>query len=93
MRVCDDGDGGETQVSPQTRHARVRPSSPAVPAVFAIAVSPDGRTPRHRGHHGHWESMWGRLVVTKDIDGYKEARPDAELPKTACRIEVPCRTV
>jgi hypothetical protein len=37
--------------------------------------------------------MWGRLVVTKDIDGYKEARPDAELPKTACRIEVPCRTV
>jgi lysophospholipase L1-like esterase/azurin/glucose/arabinose dehydrogenase len=32
---------------------------------------------------GHWESMWGRLVVTRDIDAYKEAHPDAELPKTA----------
>ena len=32
---------------------------------------------------GHWESMWGRLIVTKDVDAYLEAHPDAQMPKTA----------
>ncbi len=31
---------------------------------------------------GHWESMWGQLVVTKDVDAYLQAHPDAQLPKT-----------
>jgi lysophospholipase L1-like esterase/glucose/arabinose dehydrogenase/azurin len=31
---------------------------------------------------GHWESMWGQLVVTKNVDAYLEAHPDAQLPKT-----------
>jgi len=25
---------------------------------------------------GHWEMMWGRLVVTKDVDAYLQAHPD-----------------
>ncbi len=27
---------------------------------------------------GHWERMWGRLVVTNDVDAYLEAHPTAE---------------
>jgi azurin len=30
---------------------------------------------------GHWELMWGRLIVTKDVDAYLEANPDATPPK------------
>ena len=26
---------------------------------------------------GHWEAMWGRLVVTRDVDAYLQAHPDA----------------
>ncbi len=26
---------------------------------------------------GHWEFMWGRLIVTKDVDAYLQANPDA----------------
>jgi azurin len=26
---------------------------------------------------GHWELMWGRLVVTNDVDAYLQANPDA----------------
>ena len=26
---------------------------------------------------GHWEIMWGRLVVTKDVDTYLQEHPDA----------------
>ncbi len=26
---------------------------------------------------GHWEAMWGKLVVTKDVDAYLQAHPDA----------------
>jgi glucose/arabinose dehydrogenase/azurin/lysophospholipase L1-like esterase len=26
---------------------------------------------------GHWELMWGRLIVTKDVDTYLQAHPDA----------------
>ena len=25
----------------------------------------------------HWEQMWGRLVVTKDVDAYLQSHPDA----------------
>jgi hypothetical protein len=25
---------------------------------------------------GHWEFMWGRLVVTKDVDAYLQAHPE-----------------
>jgi glucose/arabinose dehydrogenase/azurin len=28
----------------------------------------------------HWKMMWGRLVVTKDIDAYLKARPDLVIP-------------
>jgi lysophospholipase L1-like esterase/azurin/type 1 glutamine amidotransferase len=31
----------------------------------------------------HWQSMWGRLVVTKDIDGYLRAHPDSTIPPGA----------
>jgi azurin len=26
---------------------------------------------------GHWEAMWGKMVVTKDVDAYLQAHPDA----------------
>lgn len=26
---------------------------------------------------GHWETMWGKLIVTKDVDAYLAAHPDA----------------
>ena len=26
---------------------------------------------------GHWEMMWGKLVVTKDVDAYLQAHPDS----------------
>lgn len=29
---------------------------------------------------GHWEIMWGRLVVTKDVDAYLQEHPDAAPP-------------
>ena len=29
---------------------------------------------------GHWMIMWGRIVVTKDVDAYLAAHPDASLP-------------
>jgi hypothetical protein len=29
---------------------------------------------------GHWETMWGRLVVTKDVDAYLQEHPDSALP-------------
>ncbi len=31
----------------------------------------------------HWQSMWGRLVVTKDIDAYLRAHPDTKAPAGA----------
>ena len=32
---------------------------------------------------GHWEMMWGKLVVTKDVDAYLQAHPDAAPPAGA----------
>jgi len=29
---------------------------------------------------GHWMLMWGRLIVTNDVDAYLAAHPDASLP-------------
>jgi hypothetical protein len=26
---------------------------------------------------GHWEMMWGTLVVTRDVDAYLQSHPDA----------------
>jgi hypothetical protein len=34
---------------------------------------------------GHWELMWGRLVVTKDVDAYLQAHPDSALPNTGAK--------
>jgi len=31
----------------------------------------------------HWASMWGQLIVTKDVDAYLTAHPEAPLPKPA----------
>jgi glucose/arabinose dehydrogenase/azurin/lysophospholipase L1-like esterase len=31
----------------------------------------------------HWPSMWGQLVVTKDVDAYLAAHPEAKLPAAA----------
>ncbi len=31
----------------------------------------------------HWQVMWGRLVVTKDVDAYLRSNPDVALPTTA----------
>ena len=27
---------------------------------------------------GHWEMMWGTLVVTKDVDAYLQKNPEAK---------------
>ncbi|HEX4646286.1 MAG TPA: plastocyanin/azurin family copper-binding protein, partial [Verrucomicrobiae bacterium] len=32
---------------------------------------------------GHFQSMWGQLVVTKDVDAYLQAHPEAPLPAPA----------
>jgi azurin len=32
---------------------------------------------------GHWEMMWGRLVVTKDVDAYLQAHPDFNIVQGA----------
>ena len=32
---------------------------------------------------GHWERMWGRLIVTNDVDAYLEAHPTAEALSTS----------
>ena len=29
---------------------------------------------------GHWMIMWGKLIVTKDVDAYLSANPQASLP-------------
>ena len=29
---------------------------------------------------GHWMLMWGKLIVTKDVDAYLAANPDSSLP-------------
>ena len=29
---------------------------------------------------GHWMIMWGKIIVTKDVDAYLAANPDATLP-------------
>src|SRR5437762_6496614 len=29
---------------------------------------------------GHYQVMWGQLVVTKDVEGYLQAHPEALLP-------------
>ena len=29
---------------------------------------------------GHWQLMWGQLIVTKDVDAYLQANPVAQLP-------------
>ena len=34
---------------------------------------------------GHWELMWGRLVVTKDVDAYLAANPDATVAEATPR--------
>ena len=31
----------------------------------------------------HWAVMWGQLIVTKDVDAYLAAHPDAKLPTPA----------
>ena len=31
---------------------------------------------------GHWEMMWGKLVVTKDVDAYLQANPETVSPST-----------
>src|SRR6185503_17187707 len=30
---------------------------------------------------GHWELMWGTLIVTKDVDAYLQANPEATQPR------------
>jgi hypothetical protein len=29
---------------------------------------------------GHYQVMWGQLVVTKDVEGYLQSHPEAPLP-------------
>jgi azurin len=36
---------------------------------------------------GHFQSMWGQLVVTKDVDAYLQAHPEAPLPPPAAAGE------
>ncbi|HEU0008327.1 MAG TPA: PVC-type heme-binding CxxCH protein [Verrucomicrobiae bacterium] len=33
----------------------------------------------------HWPNMWGQLVVTKDVDAYLAAHPEAKLPAAAAQ--------
>jgi azurin len=36
---------------------------------------------------GHWMIMWGQLVVTRDVDGYLQAHPEANLPAPTAATE------
>jgi hypothetical protein len=29
---------------------------------------------------GHFQSMWGRLIVTEDVDAYLQKNPEAKMP-------------
>jgi azurin len=51
-------------------------------ALKLIAPAKEGDYEFLCTYPGHWESMWGQLVVTKNVDAYLEAHPDAQLPKT-----------
>jgi azurin len=35
----------------------------------------------------HWAVMWGQLIVTKDVDAYLAAHPEAKLPDSAAHHE------
>ncbi len=48
-----------------------------------IAPSKEGDYEYFCTYPNHWELMWGRLIVTKDVDAYLQAHPDAALPKPA----------
>ena len=34
---------------------------------------------------GHWEMMWGKLIVTKDVDAYLQSNPDTGAAKTSAQ--------
>ena len=34
---------------------------------------------------GHWEMMWGKLIVTKDVDAYLQSHPDTGAAKTSAQ--------
>ena len=40
---------------------------------------------------GHWMIMWGRIVVTKDVDAYLAAHPDATLPAPGIALPPPAK--
>jgi azurin len=37
---------------------------------------------------GHWMLMWGKIVVTKDVDAYLAANPDASLPPLSAILDL-----
>jgi azurin len=45
-----------------------------------IAPTADGEYTYICTFPGHWPVMWGQLIVTKDVDAYLAANPEAKLP-------------
>ncbi len=74
------------------------PSSPDILAGTRLLEAGQTQTlkltaPRKEGDYdyfctypGHWEMMWGRMVVTSDVDAYLAAHPDFQL--TARRMSM-----
>ena len=40
---------------------------------------------------GHWMIMWGKIIVTKDVDAYLAAHPDSTLPAPGVPLPPPAR--
>jgi azurin/glucose/arabinose dehydrogenase/lysophospholipase L1-like esterase len=79
-------------MKPDELDSQGRPYIPKTPDVLAATklIEPGQKTqltytaPTVEGDYdyvctfpGHWEAMWGRLVVTRDVDAYLQAHPDA----------------
>jgi hypothetical protein len=68
------------------------PASPEILAASKLLLAGQRETlkltaPETEGEHeffctfpGHYQVMWGRLIVTRDVDAYLQAHPEAPIP-------------
>ena len=71
------------------------PNSPEILAATRMLLPGQQQTlkltaPTTEGQHeylctfpGHYQVMWGRLIVTRDVDAYLLANPEAPIPQAA----------
>ena len=85
-------------MKPDQLDGQGRTSSPAVARCWRrrtrSRVSTGCSSRRQEGEYeyvctypGHWEMMWGKLIVTRDVDAYLQSNPDASPTKAAASHE------